>query len=80
MVFFDIDTLPGPTRIAPVDIDRLSVGTIKAHWVPVPCSASDFGSDPAVVATSGVEEYVVGAHPVVKKLWEQSSSKAPTVT
>lgn len=60
MMFLDIDTLPGPTRIAPVDIDRLSVGAIKTHWIPCSCLALSFGSDAAIVTTSGVEEDVVG--------------------
>lgn len=58
----NIDTLPGPTRIAPVDIYRLSVGAIKTHGIPISCLAFEIEQNAAVVATSGVEEDVVGTH------------------
>lgn len=66
-MFLDIDTLLRPTRVSPIDIDCLSVGAIEAHWIPGSCLALDFGSNPAVVATSGVEDYFVIAHHVVTK-------------
>lgn len=56
--------------MAPVDIHRLSIGAIKPYWMPRSCLTLGPGSNPAVVATSGVEKYVVRAHPVVKKFCE----------
>ena len=64
-MFIDVDRRLWLTRIVPVDVDCLSVGTLKTHWIPVACLALFFGSNPAVVTTSGVEDYVVGAHHAV---------------
>ena len=67
-MFIDVDSRLWPTRIVPVDKDCLSVGTIKAYWIPVACLALFFESNPAVVTTSGVEDYLVGAHHAVNSL------------
>ena len=61
LTFVDIGTWPRPTRVSPVDIDYLSVRTIKPNLIPFPTLALGFGSDAAVVATGVVEDYVVAA-------------------
>ena len=79
LIVLNIETLLGPTGFAPVDIDHLSVGAIKTYWIPGLCSTLDFGSNPAIVAISGVEKYVLGVHHAVKKFCEQSSNRVLAV-
>ena len=78
-MFLDIETLLGPTNFVPVDRDILLVGMIKTHWKTFSYLALEFGSNPAVLATRGVEEYVLGVHCVVKIFCVQSSNTVPTV-
>lgn len=78
-MFLDIGTLLRPTRVSPIDVDCLSIGAVAPHWIPSSSFALFFRSYPAVVATSGVEEYAVGAHHVVTKNCKQSSNSVPIV-
>lgn len=49
------------------------------HWIPFLYLELDFGSDAAIVATSGVEEEVVGTNVhVLKKCCSAACNSVPT--
>lgn len=77
LMFIDVYTRLGQTRSVPVEKHCSSVRTIKTHQIAVVCLALGFGLNTAVVTTTGVEGYVVGAHHVVQNLASSRAREYP---